>query len=108
LGKVGDDIMDVKRSYSVETTLTSGQVCQLLADGKVNNLPVTTGKTLGISQNSDGAVMLKGVSKCHSGLTIGAFYYYNTNGVISTDSNGTFIGIAISDTNLYMPDYIID
>lgn len=100
--------MDIKRSYVVDTILTAQKVCQLLPDGKVNNLPITTGKPLGISQNTTGTVMLKGISKGHSNLTVGAKYYYDINGTISTANSGTFIGVAISTTELYIPEYIID
>jgi hypothetical protein len=106
VGKV-DDKMDIKRKYSVSSILTTGQVCQLLTSGLVNNLPISSGKALGIVQVSTGMVLLKGISKVHTGLVPGTKYYYDTNGVISTTNTGTFIGYALSTTEIYIPNYII-
>lgn len=99
--------MDVKKTYSVATTVTTGQVIQLQTTGKINNLPISGGKSLGIAQDNSGNVLLKGVSKVHSGLILGTKYYFDTNGVISTNNTGIFLGVALSSTDLYVPDYII-
>ena len=92
----------------VDTSSNVGNVCQLLTNGKVNNLPITTGKAFGIAQNSMGTVMLKGISNIHTGLKTGEKYYFNVNGILSADSIGTFVGVAISDAEIYIEDYIID
>lgn len=99
--------MDIKRTYSVTTIATTGQVVQLQTTGKINNLPLSSGKALGIAQNTTGTVLLKGISKVHAGLIPGASYYFDSNGVISTNI-GIFIGYAVSTTELLVPDYIIN
>lgn len=67
----------------------------------------TIGKIIGIAQDSIGNVMLKGVSKGHVGLTVGANYYYDINGVLSINPTGTYIGTAISTTEILIPNYTI-
>lgn len=39
--------MNIKKTYSKETTLTAQKVCQLLNDGKVNDLPLNVKQTIG-------------------------------------------------------------
>jgi hypothetical protein len=99
--------MDIKRKYIVDTLASRGKVCQLLTNGSINDMPLTTGKALGIAQDSVGTIMLKGLSQGHVGLTVGANYYYDTNGIISTNI-GTYIGTSLSPTEIFMNDYIID
>jgi len=99
--------MDIKRVYTITTTSTKGNVVQLLTTGKINNLPLSGGKVLGIAQDNAGTILLKGLSTIHTGLTIGSKYYYDSNGVLSTTVSGTYIGYAISATDLFIADYII-
>lgn len=103
--------MDIKRAYGVSAPLTAGKVCQLLSTGLVTDLPVTTGKILGLVLSTDGTVLLKGTSKIHSNLVVGSKYYFDSNGNLTTDNSlinpTTFIGVALSLTDLFIPDYIL-
>jgi hypothetical protein len=94
----------VAKIYSVLGTCTIGQVVQLNQDGTISNLP-QSGTIIGVYQG-DGKVILKGISNIHSGLTPNASYYFDVNGVISTTNAGTFLGIAISSTELLIPGYL--
>ena len=60
------------------------------------------GKPIGIAKDSSGSVFIKGIYKGLSGLTIGANYYYDVNGVISMDNTGIYLGFAIAENKLYI------
>ncbi len=94
----------IAKIYSLSGTCTVGQVVQLNLDGTISNLP-HSGTIIGVYQG-DGKVILKGISNIHSGLTPNTNYYYDANGVISTTNTGTFLGIAISSTELLIPGYL--
>ncbi|UYO61790.1 hypothetical protein LNN31_13495 [Acetobacterium wieringae] len=65
------------------------------------------GKVIGVSLDTVGNVQLKGKCKALTGLTPGSKYYFDANGVISTTATGTFLGVALSATELSIPDYLI-
>lgn len=72
----------------------------------------TTGKVLGIAQDTDGNIVLKGVSNGHSNLVVGQKYYYDDSGNLTTEHdvfNPTiYIGNAISSSEIFIQDFIID
>ncbi|ELK39025.1 hypothetical protein D478_26374 [Brevibacillus agri BAB-2500] len=102
-------LTDVKKSFY--GTHTAGKVVGLKTDGAVGSLAAGL-KPLGVSQatvaNGAGSVVMKGVSKAHSGLTTGAKYYFDAVGNITTTAAGnTYLGVALSPTELLLPDYLI-
>lgn len=46
--------------------------------------------------------VVRGVSSAHSGLTVGALYYTDSAGTISTDDSGRFLGVAVSSTKILL------
>lgn len=87
----------------------SGKLCTfILTSTMITPAETRAGKAIGIAQDTNGIVMLKGISKGHTGLTAGAKYYYDSTGAISTTSTGTYIGVALSPTEILITDYIID
>ncbi|MDC0761706.1 hypothetical protein POF51_13450 [Brevibacillus sp. AG] len=85
-------------------SITQGRVVKILPNGSVVDLTVAgAGINFGVAQPG-GKVLARGVSRGHSGLRPGENYYYNTsNGIISQDQSGVFVGIAISPTELLIP-----
>lgn len=75
-----------------------------IGNTRVARLLCDTGKILGVSQNSTGSVILKGISRSHIGLITGSKYYFDSDGIIGTDNTGTFLGVAISDTEIFIPE----
>ncbi|TQK41980.1 hypothetical protein FB479_11681 [Brevibacillus sp. AG162] len=100
--RVAGDATDV--IVSPGGTLTQGRVVKILPNGSVVDLTVAgAGINFGVAQPG-GKVLARGVSKGHTGLRPGENYYYNTsNGIISQDQSGVFVGIAISPTELLIP-----
>lgn len=76
----------------------------------LNLLQYLIGNYIGISQDSNGTVILKGIVKNFSNLTVGQNYYYNngSGSIVSVGISSSYIycGIAISPTELYITDYI--
>ncbi|MFD2171438.1 hypothetical protein [Tumebacillus lipolyticus] len=64
------------------------------------------GKPIGVCLTSN-TVTVQGISSNHSTLSAGETYYYDTNGLITTDSRGIQIGVALSDTDIFMKEPII-
>ncbi|MBI2462621.1 MAG: DUF2190 family protein, partial [Candidatus Spechtbacteria bacterium] len=48
------------------------------------------------------SVIVSGVSAVHSGLAIGAIYYANTDGSLTTSAGNTQIGLAVSSTSILL------
>lgn len=66
------------------------------------------GSVLGVAEDNAGNVVLKGTSKGHSNLVTGNNYYYDAYGNLTSETFGnTYVGFAISDTELYIPDFIV-
>lgn len=55
-----------------------------------------------VSNGETVRAVVKGVSAAHSGLVVGARYYTDLAGAISTDVSGKFLGIAISSTQILL------
>jgi hypothetical protein len=78
-------------------------------DGKIINSPSSSGSAgtpLGVTQDTQGTVILKGIVKGFTNLVPGQMYYYDNAGVISL-TGSTYVGTAISATEILLPDYIL-
>lgn len=75
---------------------------------KISNKGTVYGKRLGILQYDGKTVISKGLSTKHSNLIPGASYYVDNNGnLTATGTQGDYVGVALSTTELYIPNNII-
>ena len=98
---------DVKYNFIINNAIIH-KVCQITTTN-LKKLPLELGGTsIGILEDTSGNVIIEGISKNHTGLTVGAKYYYTISGELTTSNFiGKFIGTAISDTKLYIPNDLI-
>ena len=117
-------VIDVKKVFAVDSgaELYGNQVCRLYDTGKIGPMkPLLQGtsKILGLCQgpagqiSKIGTVTLKGVSKNHTLRDVGIFvtgtlYYADKDGYPSSTPSDLYLGFAITNTELFMPDYIIE
>lgn len=64
------------------------------------------GRAVGIAQDDQGTVMMRGTSKANVNLKAGTAYDYDAEGVLVSTS-GTGIGVAISSSELSIPNHIL-
>ncbi|MGN7469634.1 hypothetical protein [Brevibacillus sp. SAFN-007a] len=67
-----------------------------------------TGKLIGYLQDAAGTVVLKGNVKGLTGLGIGRPYYADSITGLPNLNNGTMVGVALTDSELLITDYVID
>ena len=91
-------------SNSILVTYTNGTSTYLNAVA-INTL---TNKPLGVALNTTGTVQLQGiVHGIFSSLVPGCNYYFDVNGAITTNSAGTYLGVALNPTDLLILNYIL-
>jgi hypothetical protein len=97
----------IQRNHTISGSATVGYLVKLNTDGTISNYN-GAGVPYGMHISS-GVVVLKGKAKALTGLITGEKYYVTPTGALTTtkESGLFFIGYAISDTELFIPDYIL-
>lgn len=70
---------------------------RLIQVSKFTGIAATT-----VADAGTAVAVVRGVSSAHSGLTVGALYYTDSAGTISTDDSGRFLGVAVSSTKILL------
>lgn len=85
---------------------SNNKVVQVLSSGNIKNLPITTGKIIGL-HTTNGNVVIQGFAR-NLGIELqaGQKYYYDADGNLTLESENTFLGYAVSNNTLYIPKYL--
>jgi hypothetical protein len=95
------DTVKMNGKYVILYTAYSPKILAIAA----LNVKLLNERVMGILQK-DGNVLLQGISDAHTGIRVGAEYYFDDKGVLNTKKIGTFVGVGISPTEIYVPKLI--